>query len=163
MPFSQPASRSCQHPHGNIAVHMVKGGFLPMLLYRYAECICNIVRIISFAGIYFRLLSTWLVTGSKVLFIVRFLFPLFLKKYLWNIQVKNIKCFPFKLDPISRILYRQPLPTPFHGRPALRTRDLVLLLRLSGFATHQRSASLSFSSHPSTTMRFNSLLNIIWI
>ena len=56
LPFSQPASRSCQHPHGNIAVHMVEGGFLPMLLYRYAKCICNIVRIISFAGIYFRLL-----------------------------------------------------------------------------------------------------------
>ena len=33
-------------------------------------------------------------------------------------------------------------------------------MRLSGFATHQRRASLSFSSHPRTTIRFKSLLNI---
>lgn len=32
----------------------------------------------------------------------------------------------------------------------------------SGFATHQRRASLSFSSHPRTTIRFKSLLNMTW-
>ena len=56
LPFSQPASRSCQHPHGNIAVHTMEYRFLPMLLYRYAKCTGNVIRVISFAVIYFRLL-----------------------------------------------------------------------------------------------------------
>ena len=45
LPFSQPASRSCQHPHGNIAVHTMEYRFLPMLLYRYAKCTGNVIRV----------------------------------------------------------------------------------------------------------------------